>query len=79
MRAPTVLVKALVYRPPQLVSALAHTLPTKVCEILQAAPPVSTPRALDTTTPWSHSGCDRENSGPGETPDLKVVVIAAPD
>jgi hypothetical protein len=29
MRAPTVLVTALVYRPPQLVSALAHTSPTK--------------------------------------------------
>jgi hypothetical protein len=35
MRAPTVLVTALVYRFPQLVSAPAHTSPTKVCEILQ--------------------------------------------
>jgi hypothetical protein len=30
MRGRTVLVAALVYRPPQLVSALAHTSPTEV-------------------------------------------------
>jgi hypothetical protein len=77
---PTAVVTALVYCPPQPVSALAHTSPTEVCELPSRAP-VSKIVALDTTAPWSHSGCDacRENSCPGETPDLKVVVIAAPD
>ena len=51
---------------------------------MPAAPLVSTTRALDrlerprlgaivAVTPR------RENSGPGETPDMKVVGIAAPD
>ena len=49
-----------------------------------AAPLVSTTRALDRLERPRHRAivavtpC-RENSGPGETPDLKVVVIAASD